>query len=198
MPVAGDSAMIPPPALAPRDYMSALYDFLPVLAFFIAFKYAGIYLGTKVLMGATALQLLAKWLHTRVLSKMMVYSCVLVFVFGGATLYFHNDLVIMWMPTVLYVTLAVAFGVSQVWGPTLVERMLGEALSADARTWKLANSSWIVFFLILAGANLVVVYRYGLNTWVGWKLAKIGIVFLFALLQALWLARHAESRTGAP
>ena len=109
MPVAGDSAMIPPPALAPRDYMSALYDFLPVLAFFIAFKYAGIYLGTKVLMGATALQLLAKWLHTRVLSKMMVYSCVLVFVFGGATLYFHNDLVIMWMPTVLYVTLAVAF-----------------------------------------------------------------------------------------
>ncbi|MEI8298257.1 MAG: inner membrane-spanning protein YciB [Pseudomonadota bacterium] len=190
--------MIPPPALAPRDYMSALYDFLPVLAFFIAFKYAGIYLGTKVLMGATALQLLAKWLHTRVLSKMMVYSCLLVFVFGGATLYFHNDLVIMWMPTVLYVTLAVAFGVSQLWGPTLVERMLGEALSADARTWKLANSSWIVFFLLLAGANLVVVYRYGLNTWVGWKLAKIGIVFLFALLQALWLARRAESRTGEP
>ena len=79
--------------------MTALYDFLPVLAFFIAYKYAGIYVGTQVLMGATALQLAVKWLHTRTLSRMMVYSALLVFAFGGATLYFHSDLVIMWMPT---------------------------------------------------------------------------------------------------
>lgn len=178
--------------------MSALYDFLPVLAFFIAYKYAGIYVGTQVLMGATALQLAVKWLHTRTVSRMMVYSAALVFAFGGATLYFHNDLVIMWMPTVLYVTLAGAFVLSQFFGPTLVERMLGEAMSADARTWRLANMSWVAFFLLLAGANLVVAYRYGLNTWVGWKLAKIGIVFLFALAQALWLSRHAQARTGDP
>jgi len=176
--------------------MTALYDFLPVLAFFIAYKYAGIYVGTQVLMGATALQLAVKWLHTRTLSRMMVYSALLVFAFGGATLYFHSDLVIMWMPTVLYLTLAGAFALSQVWGPTLIERMLGEALSTDARTWQRANASWVAFFLVLAGANLVVVYRYGLNTWVGWKLAKVGIIFLFALVQALWLARHAEARAG--
>lgn len=176
--------------------MSALYDFLPVLAFFIAYKYAGIYVGTQVLMAATALQLLVKYLRTRTLSKMMLYSGGLIFLFGAATLYFRNQLVLMWMPTVLYVSLAVAFGLSQLSPPNIVERMLGEHLKTDAATWRIANISWVLFFLALACVNLVVAYRYGLGTWVGWKLAKVGIVFVFALAQAFWLARRAEPLVG--
>ena len=84
--------------------MSALIDFLPILAFFVAYKTVGIWTATGVLMAATALQLAVAWLRTRRLSPMMLWSAVLVFAFGAVTLYFHNDLVLMWMPTALWVS----------------------------------------------------------------------------------------------
>jgi len=176
--------------------MSALIDFLPILAFFVAYKAVGIWTATGVLMAATALQLAVTWLRTRRLSPMMVWSAVLVFAFGAVTLYFHNDLVLMWMPTALYATLALAFAASFSSNKTLVERMLGEHLVVDAGTWRLANLTWIGFFAVLAAVNLYVAYRYGLNAWVGWKLAKIGILFLFLLAQVFWLARRAEQLGG--
>jgi intracellular septation protein len=176
--------------------MSALYDFLPVLAFFVAYKAAGIWVATGVLMAGTALQLGVQYLRTRTVSGMMLYSALLVFAFGAVTLYFHNDLVLMWMPTVLYGTLAGAFALSQLSGRPLVERMLAEHLAVDARTWRIATWTWVGFFLLLGAVNLAVAYRYGLNAWVGWKLAKIGVVFLFLLGQVYWLARRAERLAG--
>jgi intracellular septation protein len=176
--------------------MSAIIDFLPVLAFFIAYKAAGIWVATAILMGATALQLAVQWVRKRAIGGMMLYSALLVFAFGGVTLYFHNDLVLMWMPTALYATLAIAFAASFFSNKTLVERMLGEHLVVDAGTWRLANLTWIGFFAVLAAVNLYVAYRYGLNAWVGWKLAKIGILFLFLLTQVFWLARRAEQLGG--
>jgi intracellular septation protein len=176
--------------------MSAIIDFLPVLAFFIAYKAAGIWTATQVLMGATALQLVVQWLRKRTLSGMMLYSALLVFAFGGVTLYFHNDLVLMWMPTALYATLALAFLLSFLSARTLAERMLGEHLVVDAATWRVANATWVGFLALLALVNLYVAYRYGLNAWVGWKLAKIGILFLFLLVEVFWLARRAEQLAG--
>ena len=176
--------------------MSALIDFLPVLAFFIAFKTLGIWVATQVLMAGTALQLLLTYLRTRRVSPMMLWSAALVFAFGAVTLYFHNDLVLMWMPTVLYGTLAVAFALSTLSGRPFVERMMGEHLKVDAATWRIANWTWVVFFLLLAALNLAVAYRYGLNTWAWWKLTKIGIVFLFLVVQVFWLARRAEQLAG--
>jgi len=178
--------------------MSALIDFLPILAFFIAYKTVGIWVATGVLMVATALQLAVTWLRPRRLSPMLLWSAALVFVFGGVTLYFHNDLVLMWMPTVLYGTLAAAFAVSSLLGRPLVERMMAEHLKVDARTWQVANWTWALFFALLAGVNVAVAYRYGLNTWVWWKLSKIGVIFLFLLGQVFWLARRAERLAGDP
>jgi intracellular septation protein len=176
--------------------MSALIDFLPILAFFIAYKTLGIWVATGVLMASTALQLAVTWLRTRRVSPMMLWSALLVFAFGAVTLYFHSDLVLMWMPTVLYATLAVAFAASSFSGRPFVERMMSEHLTVDAATWRAANWMWVGFFVLLAGLNLAVAYRYGLNTWAWWKLTKIGIVFLFLLAQVYWLARRAERLAG--
>ena len=177
--------------------MQALTDFLPVLAFFIAFKLADIYVATGVLIAVTCVQVAVQWARTRTVSRMMLISAALVLVMGGATLLLHNDLLIMWKPTVLYVLLAAALLVSQYLGDKpLIERLLESQLKTDARTWRLTNLSWAVFFLVLAAVNLVFVYRFDRATWVTWKLATIGIVFAFAIAQALWLARRAEHAGG--
>ena len=178
--------------------MSALYDFLPVLAFFVAYKLAGIYVATAVLIAATVVQVSVQWIRKRTVSRVALISAGLVLVLGGATLWLHNELLIMWKPTVLYLALASVLLISQfTGGKPVIERLLESQLKTDARTWRITNLSWALFFLLLAGVNLVFVYYYR-DAWVSWKLATIGIVFVFALAQAFWLARHAERPSGEP
>jgi intracellular septation protein len=177
--------------------VQALYDLLPVLAFFATFKFAGIYTATGVLVGATVLVALLQWVRTRRVSGMLMVSAALVLVFGGLTLWLHNDIFIMWKPTVVYLLFATALISSEFLGPKpLLQKLLEERLVADRRTWRIANLSWAVFFLVLAAVNLVFVYRFTRDAWVTWKLAAVGVVFVFALVQGAWLARRAQPVEG--
>lgn len=173
--------------------MQALYDFLPVLAFFIAYSLKGIYVATGVLIGATMIQLGVQWFRERRIHKSMLISAGLVLVLGSLTLWLHNDLLIMWKPTVLYLIFAIVLLVSQFrGGAPIIQQLLGKQLQADAATWRIANASWALFFLTLAAVNLYFVYQTSRDTWVKWKLATLGIVLVFTVLQALWLARRAK------
>lgn len=173
--------------------MQALYDFFPVLAFFVAFKFADIYTATGVLIVVTLAVAATQWIRTRKISPMLLVSTGLALVFGGLTLWLHNDLFIMWKPTVVYLLFAAALIVSEVAGPKpLVQRLLEERLRADARTWQITNLVWAAFFLVLAAVNLVFVYRFSRDAWVTWKLATVGVVFVFALAQGAWLASRSE------
>jgi intracellular septation protein len=177
--------------------MQALYDLLPVLAFFVTYKLANIFVATGVLLVVTLAQVAVQWLRTRTVSRMMLISAGLVLVFGGATLLVHDELFIMWKPTVLYVLFAVALFASQLFtDKPLVQRALEAQLSTDARTWRISNTSWALFFLALAAVNLVFVYRFSRDAWVNWKLATLGIVLVFALAQGAWLAKRAEHPAG--
>lgn len=178
--------------------MSALTDLLPVLAFFIAYKFAGIYVATAVIMAATVLQVGWTYWRTRKVPQLTLWSGVLMMGFGGATLYFHSPTALMWMPSVLYGTLAAVFAGSHLSDATVVERLLGTQLAASKRVWGVANGSWVVFFVALAVINYWVLSRYALDTWVWFKLIKVGVIFLFAIAQAVWLARVASVRDAAP
>ena len=82
--------------------MKLLTDFLPIALFFITFKLAGIYVATGVAIAATLLQI--GWLYFRngKVEAMQWVSLVIIVLFGGATLVFHDDTFIKWKPTVLY------------------------------------------------------------------------------------------------
>jgi intracellular septation protein len=190
--------------------MQALYDLLPVLAFFVAYKLADIYVATGVLIAATVVQVAVQWLRTRTVSRMVLISAGLVLVFGGATLLIHDELFIMWKPTVLYVLFAVALLASQFFtGKPIVQRLLEAQLTTDGRTWRIANAGWAVFFLALAAVNYAFVHGFTHSpdgsveqkswesAWATWKLATIGVVFAFALAQGVWLSRRAEAVTDA-
>jgi len=179
--------------------MQALYDVLPVLAFFVAYSAKGIYVATRVLIAATVLQLAVQWFRERRIHKSLLVSSGLVLVLGGLTLWLHNDLLIMWKPTVLYLIFAIVLLVSQFRGGVpLIQQLLGKQLTTDAATWRTANLSWALFFLVLAVVNLFFVYQTSRDTWVKWKLATVGIVLVFTVLQALWLSRRAHTIEGNP
>ena len=187
------SAIIPGHPVPLRASVQALYDFLPVAAFFVTIVFADIYKATAVLMIATVAVAARQWYVKRSISKMLMFSSVLALVFGGLTLYFHNPLFIMWKPSILYVLLALACVGSQLFGDEpLIQKMMGEQLKTDARTWKIANLVWAGFFLLLAGVNLFFAYRFSATVWGTWKLVSFGVIFLFSLGLGMWLSGRAE------
>ena len=106
--------------------MQLLYDLLPVILFFIAYKISGIYVATAILMAAMLVQIAVSWFRHRKVSPMLLTSAVLVLVFGGLTLLLHDAVFIKWKPTIIDWLFAVAFLVSGYWnGPTLVQRLMG-------------------------------------------------------------------------
>jgi intracellular septation protein len=195
----GELAMIPAPALGrrapPRSRMQFLVDLLPVIAFFVAYKLAGIYVATAVLIAGVLAQTAWSWFRHGKVSGMLLTSAVLVLLFGGLTLFVHDATFIKWKPSIVNWLFAAAFLVSQFQrGPTILQRMLGENVTLARADWRRLNFMWIAFFLIAGTLNLYVAYTYDEATWVNFKLfGLMGLTLLFAVVQGVWIARRAES-----
>nr|MBA3777508.1 septation protein IspZ [Betaproteobacteria bacterium] len=81
--------------------MQLLADYFPLLLFFIAFKWQGIYVATGVAIAASIAQIAwFKWNGKT--SPIHWLSLGIIVIFGGATLVLQDELFIKWKPTVLY------------------------------------------------------------------------------------------------
>src|SRR3989304_1728297 len=107
--------------------MKFLFDLLPVILFFIAFKFAGIYTATAVAIAASLLQVGWLKLRRRKVDTMMWVSLAIIVVFGGATLLLHDETFIKWKPTVLYWFFGAGLLGAQVFfRKNLIRTMLGD------------------------------------------------------------------------
>lgn len=172
--------------------MKLLYDFFPVILFFIAYKAYDIFVATAVAIVAAFVQITLFWLKHRRFEKMHLVSTGLIAVMGGLTLLLRDNTFIMWKPTVINWLFAIAFLISQFAGnKTLVERMLGSQVSLPAAVWTRLNLSWVAFFLVSGGLNIYVAYHFSESTWVNFKLfGLLGLTLVFIVAQAVYLARY--------
>ena len=174
--------------------MKLLFDFLPILLFFIAYKSADLYVATGVLIVATLAQAGWIWLRQRQVEKLPLITAGLVLVFGGATLILHDPVFVKWKPTVVNWLFAVAFFGSYFVGEkTLLERMMGSQLELPASVWVKLTFAWAIFFLAMGAANLFVAFTFEENTWVNFKLfGMLGLTLVFVVAQAAYMSRHLK------
>jgi intracellular septation protein len=175
--------------------MKLLFDLFPLLLFFVAFKYADIYVATGVAIAASVLQIL--WLVARhkKIEPMHWINMTIIVVFGGATLFLHDELFIKWKPTVLYWLFALVLGLGQsVFGRNFLQNMLGAQIKLPAPIWKRLNMAWASFFAVVGALNLYVAYHWPTDIWVNFKVFGIfGMLLLFVVLQSFYLSRHMQS-----
>ena len=180
--------------------MKLLFDFLPIILFFVAYKVAGsnpdaaaafasehfgflvsggvvaaaeapVLLATVVVILATLTQVLLLKLRGRKIDTMLWVSLVLVVVLGGLTLWFHSETFIKWKPTLLYWVMAAAFALGPLlFGKNLLRVLLGEQLELPPPVWRRLNWAWVAFFALMGVLNLWVAYNFATDTWVNFKL----------------------------
>ena len=177
--------------------MKLLYDFLPIIVFFVIFKIFGIYWATSSAIIISALQVLGYWIKYRKFEKMQVITLVLIGVMGGATLILHDPMFIKWKVSVINWVFGLAFLGSQYIGKkNFVQRMLEEKISLPTKVWHRLNMFWVVYFLVLGCINIYVVYHFSTNAWVNFKLfGVLGLTIVFVIIQGFYLAKHLKHQS---
>lgn len=175
--------------------MKLLFDAFPILLFFAAFKFAGIFVATGVAIAASLAQIGYLRLRGSRIEPMQWISLGVIVVFGGATLISHNDTFIRWKPTVLYWIMGGALLVGQLlFRRNLLKALMGTQMELPDAAWRMMNWSWIVFFAAMGVLNLWVAFNFDLNTWVDFKLfGGIGLMAVFVIVQALFLGRYLKT-----
>ena len=125
---------------------------------------------------------------------MLWISLSIILVFGGATLWLHDETFIKWKPTVLYWLFGVILlGSDLAFRKNLIRAMMEKQLILPAAVWRTLNLSWAGFFLLMGAANLYVAFHFPTETWVNFKLfGGTGLMLVFIVVQGLMLSRHIE------
>lgn len=146
--------------------MKLLYDFFPLILFFLVFKLSDIYIATAVAIAASVVQIALYRLKHRRFEKMHLISAGLMLVFGGLTILLQDRSFVMWKPTILYWLFAgILFGVFVASNRSTFRGLL--AMSAADEVSRIPDAAFrrvdllaAGFFLLLGVANLWFAYRY--------------------------------------
>jgi intracellular septation protein len=192
------------PAAAPRQKLSTranmAINFGPLLLFFGASKLgkalhergqlpgladadvASAVVGTAAFVVASLIAALWHWRMTRHLPAAMIFTTVVVVLFGSLTVW----------PTIIYgVFAALLLGGLATGRPTL-QLVMGEALPGLTDTgWRLLTRNWAIFFLALLAANEAARRMLSYDDWLSFKVWGVTLaIFAFTLLQGPLLAKH--------
>ena len=184
--------------------MKILFDFFPLILFFGAYKFYGIFVATAVAIIASILQVGFFWIRQRRFETTHLITLAVIVIFGGMTLIFQNDIFIKWKPTIVEWIFATMILGSHLTGRrTALEFMLGSQLKLPQTVWRKVNLGWGLFFLMVGALNLYVAFffRLDLDTqartdlWVNFKVfGLMGLTLVFAIVQMLMIAKHVEIR----
>ena len=151
-----------------------------------------IFIATGLFMAATAIALAVSWSLTRTLPIMPLVSGVVVFVFGGLTLWLQDATFIKMKPTIVNTLFGAVLLGGLLFGRSLLAYVFDAAFKLDAEGWRKLTLRWGLFFLFLAVVNEIVWRNFSEATWAAFKVWGImPITLVFTLLQMPLIMRHS-------
>jgi intracellular septation protein len=176
-----------------------LLDLGPLVAFFIAFQFFGIYVATGTFMVLVVASLAVGYALEKKFSPIALFSAAVVLVFGGLTLYLKNDLFLKIKPTIIYSTFAVVLLGGLAFNRLFIKYVLAFEFEMPESAWRTLTWRWGVFFVFLAGLNEMVWRNFTTAQWVFFKVwITIPLVVLFGMLQMPMLLKHMpDDKKGA-
>jgi intracellular septation protein len=153
-------------------------------------SYSGFVVATLAFVPVLLAAMAVLWRLTGKLSRMQVFTAVMVIVFGGLTAWFNDERFFKMKTTIVYGVLAVLLGAGLLWGRSTLEWGMGEMLPMRREGWMILTRRLALMFAALAVANEVVWRTQPTETWVTVETFGFPILLvLFLWLQILALQR---------
>jgi intracellular septation protein len=177
-------------------------DLGPALIFMIAYFLGGrfapegeaIYWATAVFIPATLFALGYAWFKQKRVPAMLLVTATIVTVFGGLTLYLHNPWFVYVKPTIINLLWASAIFGGLLFKQNIWKMLFQSAFTLPDHVWTVFAVRWGLFFIFLAGLNIVV-WQYTTEAfWVGFKVfGVIPLTIAFMALNMPMLLKHQKS-----
>ena len=190
--------MTTPAKAAERTELGPLLKFAldlgPLILFFLANAYYKIFVATGVFMAATIVSLVVTYALTRRIAVMPLVTAGVVMIFGGLTLWLHDEVFIKLKPTIIYASFAAVLLGGLAIGRSFLALVLDSLFQLSEEGWRKLTLRWGIFFIAMAILNEITWRSVSTDTWVAFKtFGFLPITIAFALAQAPLISRHAVS-----
>ncbi|MCB5198517.1 intracellular septation protein [Loktanella sp. DSM 29012] len=151
----------------------------PTLAFFIIYQrldertfdiggtaYSGFIVATLLFVPIMLVAMAILWALTGKLSRMQVFTAVMVIFFGGLTGYFNDERFFKMKTTIVYTFLAAILGFGLLRGRSYLEWVMGELIPMRTAGWMLLTRRITAFFIFLAVFNEILWRTQSTDVWV--------------------------------
>jgi intracellular septation protein len=168
----------------------------PTVAFFLLYlwikddsytlggtEYSGFIVATLAFIPILLAAMATLWRLTGRISRMQVFTAVMVVVFGALTAWFNDERFFKMKTTIVYGVFAVLLGAGLLWGRSTLEWVMGEMLAMRHEGWMILTRRLALVFALLAAANELVWRTQPTEVWV--PVETFG--FPIALMLFLWV-----------
>lgn len=182
-----------------RDLPSGMrmaLDFGPVIVFFVVNFLAppplGIFYATGAFMAAMMAAMAYSWMKVGRISPILLFSGVMVLIFGGITLVLRDETFIKLKPTIYYLFVAAILIVGLVARRPTLQALLGRVYPGlSDRGWDRLSRNWAIFFIAMAVLNEIIWRNFSTDFWVGFKLwGAIPLTLIFAFANVPMLLKN--------
>lgn len=172
--------------------MTALLDFLPLIAFFIAAKQYDVLTAAAVLLVATLAVYAIHFVKQKgKFTKQQWVTLIFTVVFCGLSLFFHDDTFIKWKSTVIQSAFALALIISVAINKPLMELAMKQVFRLSQKGWKNLTLAWAGYFIVMAGLQYYFAFFTSNETWINFKTwGWIPVMLVFMLGQFVFLKNH--------
>lgn len=177
----------------------------PIVLFFVAYtrikdktftiggtEYEGFIVATAAFIPVLLLTTGILWALTGKLSKMQLFTAVLVVVFGGMSIWFNDEKFFKMKPTIIYLMFGGILGFGLMRGQSYLRMVMDGAMPMAEEGWMILTKRFAVFFVGLAVLNEFVWRTMSTDAWVNFKTFGLtAAVFVFMIMQSGLLNRYA-------
>jgi intracellular septation protein len=177
---------------APHPLFKLATELGPLIIFFGVNAKFGLFAATGAFMVAIVAAIAVSYAVTRHVPLMAIVTAVIVLVFGGLTLFFHDEMFIKLKPTIIYALFALTLGIGLLLGRSFIAIMFDQMFNLTPAGWRLLTIRWMLFFAGMAVLNEIVWRTQSTDFWVSFKaFGVIPITAVFAMLQTSLIKRFS-------
>ena len=178
----------------------------PVLGFFVLYlwikdqtftiagvEYSGFIMATALFNPVIGAAIAALWYLTGHISRMQIFTLVMVVFFGGLTIWFNDERFFKMKTTLVYAVFAALLGIGLLRGQSWLKVLMGEFLKMRDEGWMIITRRLTAVFAAMAVANEIVWRNFSEQFWVTFEtFALPAFLFVAFMAQAKVIERFSE------
>ena len=188
-----------------QPWVKTTLEMGPVILFFIFYSklknneyvllgetYEGFIVATELFIPVLLIATAILYFLTGKLSKMQVFTAVLVVVFGGLGIWFNDEKFFKMKPTMIYLLFGGILGFGLFKGQSYLQVVMDGALPMSRDGWMILTKRFMYFFFGLALVNEIIWRSLSTDIWVNFKTFGLPLaMFVFFITQAKVISKYS-------